>query len=229
MRSYLHIGTSPVAMRQDTGGGDVIIDKFEAFEHDHPSLSSQYVTTMEVGGAYAHLFFDLLAFLELPTLIITDIDAVEKPGGKACLVHEGTVTSNACIKEWFGEENALAVLLAKSDEERVRGYQRIAYQCPEEEGGPCGRSFEDAFILANPARFGIEDGAPEDRATAARDAAIPLKKSKFALQYAIEETDWTTPRYILDGIRWLARTPVDAPVGVEAVPVPADPEGATDA
>ena len=207
----------------------VMIDKLEAAEPDHPTLSSQYLTTMEVGGAYAHLFFDLLAFLELHTLIITDIDAVEQPGGKACTVHEGAATSNACIKSWFGDENGLDALLAKSDEEKVRGNQRIAYQCPEEEGGPCGRSFEDAFILANPARFGIENGTPENRATAARDAAISHKKSKFALQYAIEELDWTTPRYILDGIRWLASCPVDAPDGAEAAPVPADPQGPTNA
>ena len=31
---------------------------------------------MEVGGAYAHIFFALLDFLELRTLIITDLDSV---------------------------------------------------------------------------------------------------------------------------------------------------------
>src|SRR3546814_20992859 len=41
-----------------------------------PQLSSQYLTVMEVGGAYAHRFYDLLNFLELRTLIITDIDSV---------------------------------------------------------------------------------------------------------------------------------------------------------
>ncbi|MBW7886356.1 MAG: ATP-dependent endonuclease, partial [Caldilineaceae bacterium] len=33
-----------------------IIEKLETAEPDRPKLSSQYVTTMEVGGAYAHLF-----------------------------------------------------------------------------------------------------------------------------------------------------------------------------
>ncbi|MGU5233953.1 AAA family ATPase, partial [Pseudomonas aeruginosa] len=75
-----------------------IIEKLETAEPDRPKLSSQYVTTMEVGGAYAHLFFGLLRFLELPTLILTDLDSVEKPGGSACEVHKGTYSSNACLK-----------------------------------------------------------------------------------------------------------------------------------
>ena len=207
----------------------VIIGKLEVAEPDHPTLSSQYVTTMEVGGAYAHLFFELLAFLELRTLIITDIDAVEESGGNACPVHEGAVTSNACIKGWFGGEDMLAALLAKSDDDKVRYNQRIAYQCPEEDGGPCGRSFEDAFILANPSRFGIEDGTPEEHETAARIEAESHKKSQFALRHAIEELEWTTPRYILDGIRWLASSPVDAPVAEAVAPAPSDPKGAPDA
>ena len=54
----------------------VIIQKLEETESDLPKLSSQYMTIMEVGGAYAHIFFDLLDFLELRTLIITDLDSV---------------------------------------------------------------------------------------------------------------------------------------------------------
>lgn len=56
---------------------------------------------MEVGGAYAHCFFDLLTFLELRTLIITDIDSVSPNGtGKrvAVPVAEGTFTSNGCLR-----------------------------------------------------------------------------------------------------------------------------------
>ncbi|WP_156607311.1 ATP-dependent endonuclease [Dietzia sp. DQ12-45-1b] len=68
-------------------------------------LSSQYVALMEVGGAYAHIFFPLLDFLRIPALIITDLDAVGPVDGKkrdgATTVHEGTSTSNATIKKWF--------------------------------------------------------------------------------------------------------------------------------
>jgi putative ATP-dependent endonuclease of the OLD family len=184
----------------------VIITKLEAAEPSVQKLSSQYTTIMEVGGAYAHLFLDLLEFLELRTLIITDIDAVLKPGGKACVVHKGTVSSNACLKAWFSGDElvSLPTLTAKSSSEKCKGRNRIAYQCPESEGGPCGRTFEDAFILANAAAFEVAGASKDNLELAAREKAEEFKKSDFALRYAIAETEWVTPKYILDGIRWLA-------------------------
>ena len=183
----------------------VIIEKLEEAEPDGPKLSSQYTTTMVVGGAYAHIFFDLLEFLELRTLIITDLDSVVAAGGVACPVHEGSDTSNACIKYWFGDgDHSPAGLLAKDDAAKVKGHRRIAFQRSEVEGGPCGRTFEDAFMLANSAMFGIEGAGPDDQALCAWAKLDKLKKSKFALKYAIEETDWAAPGYILDGLRWLA-------------------------
>lgn len=184
----------------------VIVEKLEKSEPQAPSLSSQYVTLMEVGGAYAYLFFELLEFLELRTLVVTDLDAVTKPGGEACEVHKGTYSSNASLKQWFSADNpyTLGVLLAKNDAEKIQGGKRVAYQCPEKAGGPCGRTFEDSFILANPTLFGLADDTPEARETQARAKAAEFKKSAFALKYAIAEKDWTPPRYLVEGIRWLA-------------------------
>lgn len=183
----------------------VIIEKLEESEPDAPKLSSQYLTTMEVGGAYAHIFFDLLDFLQLRTLIITDLDAVVTAGGAACPVHEGTATSNSCLNTWFGDGDCSPeALLTKDDAERIKELRRIAFQKPETEGGPCGRTFEDAFMLANPAMFGIQGATPEVQAQCAWDKLDKIKKSQFALKYAIDETNWTAPGYILDGLRWLA-------------------------
>lgn len=224
-------------------------------------LGSQYITIMEVGGAYAQLFIPLLEFLGLRSLIITDLDAVKRNAKKkleACLVHEGETTSNSCIKHWFktakasapvpeapaGElairpiaalqaapaalalttPEAAAVETADDEEEvadgailfplstalgadnaaKERGSLRLAYQVPEALNGPCGRTFEDAFILANQALFGITGGTNDALAKAAQDKAAKQKKSKFALTYAIEKIDWVTPRYIEEGVRWLA-------------------------
>ncbi len=242
-------------------------------------LTSQYITIMEVGGAYAHLFKPLLEFIGLRSLIVTDIDAVErKPSGKweACLVHAGKSTSNSCIKYWFGsggdddddagvEEDGvgdvsvpapaegvdeaaaasseqqtgtastgatggnlkakkapldLAVVRAATDAEKIRGAVRLAYQVPEVDGGPCGRTFEDAFILANPTLFNLATGTPDLMAAAAESEAKKHKKSKFALKYAIDVTNWTTPKYITDGLRWLAvNTVAEVDPGVVAAAV----------
>lgn len=182
----------------------VIINKLEEIDPDLPKLSSQYVTILEVGGAYAHLFFGLLDFLELRSLVITDLDSVVAAGGVSCPVHEGAASSNACINAWFaGGDTSLAALRAKAGEEKINGLKRIAYQTPENEGGPCGRTFEDSFMLANVALFGIA-GAVEDMEKVALEKVEKIKKSEFAIKYAITETEWIAPQYIIDGLKWLA-------------------------
>lgn len=198
-----------------------IIRKLEDYDPIVPKLSTQYMTVMEVGGAYAHIFFELLNFLELRTLVITDIDSVKVAGGTACAVHEGTATSNACLKSWFdGADHSIAGLLAKKDEEKVNGKMRIAFQCPEAPAGPCGRTFEDAFMLANEAMFGVAGATPNEKAISARSLASKEKKSDFALKYAINDTNWISPGYIVDGVKWLAVA--DMPADEDAAEVASD-------
>lgn len=190
----------------------VMIEKRDQADASGPQLHSQYITTMEVGGAYAHKFLDLLNFLELQTLIITDLDPVAEPGGKRCLVHEAKATSNACINTWFGGGPCVpSDLLEKSKESRVKGRVRLSYQCRETDDCPCGRTFEDAFLLANADKFGVTGNTPEALAVDAQEKAGSFKKSKFALQYAIDDTDWKTPKYINDGLTWLAREAATPP------------------
>lgn len=199
-----------------------MIRKTDGAAAGQPQLGTQYLTVMEVGGAYAHRFFDLLSFLELRTLIITDIDTVKpNDGGRrvAVPVAEGLFTSNGCLKASFGNDVSPEALLGKTAAEKTSGMRRIAFQIPETQGGPCGRSFEDAFILANPARFPLGDSDP---ALAAYALASDQKKSTFALEHAIEHTDWNVPRYISEGLRWLAegnpaRAEPAPPIAVERV------------
>ncbi|WP_119458538.1 ATP-dependent endonuclease [Rhodospirillaceae bacterium SYSU D60014] len=201
-----------------------MIKKVDAEDATAPNLASQYLTVMEVGGAYAHRFFKLLDFLELPALIITDIDPLNATGD-GCRVSEGVATSNACITDWFGGAAVEpAALVAKSEAERIKGIRRLAFQIPEADGAPCGRSFEDAFMLANKILFGLDavpDGELEEKAEA---LAKTKKKSAFALEHAIDKTDWTPPKYIAEALLWLAKdlaVPPPAPVNfmVEAVAV----------
>lgn len=181
---------------------------------DH-KLRSQYVALMEVGGAYAHIFFPLLDFLGLPTLVITDIDSIGPVQGKsrdgATIVHEGTSTSNATIKDWFpGSEAQIptALLAAAETDAIISGRRYLAFQVPESEGEACGRTFEDAFLLANPSAEGLTlTGDVMQDETLARDAVEGLKKSDFALRFAVEEEGWNVPRYIQRGLDWLLKFP----------------------
>jgi hypothetical protein len=166
---------------------------------------------MEVGGAYAHIFFDLLEFLELRALVITDIDTVGSDA-KACQVMDGKKTSNACIKSWFANKDIKpSELLAANNSAKIDGMRRLAYQIPEEKDGPCGRSFEDAFMLANADLFTFAGPSTKEREAQAWDAAKKEKKSEFALKYALEEDNWNIPRYIREGLVWLAENEVPAP------------------
>ncbi|RVT92985.1 ATP-dependent nuclease [Sphingomonas crocodyli] len=199
-------------------------------------LGRQYITTIEVGGAYAHIFYPLLDFLELKSLIITDIDAVridkskDKPRAVKCPCAEGEHSSNAAIRNWFsvpkGQQISIEALCAKTPEEKLSRYRSIAYQVPEDGSSWCGRSYEDALILANPERFGLpEEG---DRGLLAWEMAQDLSKSETALRFAIQEADWAVPKYIKQGLTWLSEPPPPpetppplAGVGAGALPIAA--------
>ena len=186
-----------------------IIRMIDVGKPENLRLSSQYVSVLEVGGAYAHLFFDLLDFLELRTLIITDIDTVTPSATnkrEACPVHQGTHTSNACLKGWFAgtaPDPSGAQLLGVADAAKVIGKRRVAYQLPETSPGPCGRSFEDAFMLANPTLFPSAMTTDSEREVEAWGNAKGVKKSEFALQQALTTEQWNIPRYIREGLEWL--------------------------
>lgn len=201
-----------------------IVDKTLDEKH---KLARQYVTCVEVGGAYAHTFYPLLDFLELKTLVITDLDAVhavEKINKKGttittwdkCPIAVGERTSNAAIREWFrpkedgkekeGWQITLAELAAKTDADKQDRSRRIAYQIPEQaDSKVCARSYEDALVLANPDRF--EWPKEDDEATEAWHIAKDLPKAETALRFAIREKDWNVPRYIREGLKWLSEPP----------------------
>ncbi|MGW2919296.1 AAA family ATPase [Streptomyces angustmyceticus] len=172
----------------------------------------QYVTLMEVGGAHAHRFYPLLKILGIPALIITDLDPVDdrEPKIRKCLVSEAGRTSNQSIRAWSPEMAGITVaeLLqrAETDPPIAGGSMCLAYQVPEEPGGPCGRTFEDAFALANRALFGIPTGdAPAEELEQQARSSVETRRSKvdFALDHVLGDHDWQVPKYIRRGLEWL--------------------------
>ncbi len=63
---------------------------------------------------------------------------------------------------------------------------------------------EDAFIIANPQLFGLEpaDHDLEEQAFVLAQK-FEDKKLDFAIEYAINKTDWEIPLYIKEGLEWL--------------------------
>ncbi|WP_281225171.1 ATP-dependent nuclease [Flavobacterium aquiphilum] len=195
----------------------LLIAKRDELDLNKPQLGVQYVTAIEVGGAFAHHFYKFLDFLELQCLVITDLDSVlltkgEKTTYPGSFVKNGSHTSNAGIKNWFAKGTEgyylLADCLAQTADTKVSGSRRIAFQIAEEGKTAIGRSFEEAFILANREHFGISEIDENDvEAKAEMFAPENKKKTEFALKYSLEHTTWNAPKYILEGLDWLAVKP----------------------
>lgn len=179
----------------------------------YTDFASEYVSIMEVGGAHAHMFKALLKFIEIPTLIITDLDSIDA-NGKACSVANGTTTSNATLKSWLPAKTTLGELKAATSAEKTDGLIRAAYQIAEDDKLPCARSFEEAFIYRNAAWLiansesltatGAKFKKDSDVALIGDAYGLKLTKVDFALDVLVAD-GWASPRYITEGLEWLAQ------------------------
>lgn len=173
------------------------------------NLRQKYMSIIEIGGAYAHHFYKFIDFLELKTLFITDLDSGKRKGKSynACCVNEGTLSSNVSLSCWFSIDirDNLAKIREQS-ESKVQNWRRLAFQVPEENSSACGRSFEDAFILANKGLFKLADCDEQILELEAYKKAKRIaskKKTEFAIKYSCENLDWIVPKYISEGLEWL--------------------------
>jgi len=183
-------------------------------ERKQCDLRRKYMSVVEVGGAYAHHFYKFIDFLELKTLFITDLDSVKKTKTEktttypSYMVSDSSHSSNVGLSKWFGVDgySDLEDIRSKDDSAKISGCRRLAFQVDEYEVGLCGRSFEDAFILANVSLFELKDlkGLDLENAVFKRAKEIGKdSKANFAIEYAIEKTDWVVPKYICEGLEWL--------------------------
>ncbi|MFD7003097.1 ATP-dependent endonuclease [Streptomyces mirabilis] len=143
-------------------------------DRNFPQLKACHLTILEVGGAFAHKFQELLKFLDIATLVITDIDSVEPPektesGSKeadrsqACMTTlPKAVTSNETLRSWFPKLASVTDLLELPDVEKAVKFDgdvsrtiRVAYQTRQpvtwgaETSELAGRTLEEAFALEN--------------------------------------------------------------------------------
>jgi hypothetical protein len=117
-------------------------------EKEAKALRSAALSILEVGGAFGHRFRELICFLGITTLIITDIDSValvarpgdceegdeeefEVPGevdgnerrkkyGRICEPTElGAVTANQTLIQWLPKKLTIADLLAVTEGEKI--------------------------------------------------------------------------------------------------------------
>ena len=186
---------------------------------DAEKLQSQYISIIEVGGAYAHNFKKLLEFINVKTLIITDIDSIDSSKKReACEVGVGDhiLTSNQTLRTWIPKKEKISELLNQTVTSKVDKKIRVAYQVPGDGLTECGRSFEQAFILENLQNVldnksnimslgGVlsdYDNVEKIKKDSYNIASRILKKIDFAFD-VMKIEEWNTPKYIKDGLIWL--------------------------
>jgi len=130
----------------------------QMIEKAAPGLRSCYLSVLEIGGAYAHLFRTLIEFLGITTLVVTDLDSVSGPAeenggvvpveegdvdegeatpGSTCTPETpGAVTSNQMLAQWLPGRNRIDELLDADDEAKTKaadafglGAIRVTYPC----------------------------------------------------------------------------------------------------
>lgn len=130
----------------------------------HRFLNQCYITMLEIGGSHAHRLRRLIEHLGLLTLIITDLDTLDKAGGSSVQPQPGVnqVTNNTTLKDWVPKESDVDTLfdvnIARKIEKHDQLFEvRVAYQVPlrvmrpgaEVEEMAYPYTFEDALAFEN--------------------------------------------------------------------------------
>ncbi|MCT7909435.1 ATP-dependent endonuclease [Arcobacter lacus] len=198
-------------------------------------LCEQYISYIEVGGAYMNKFKELLEFLDIKTLIITDIDSVEKnitnknrkqqTTYQKCEIISNSelYTSNICLKSWLPKKIKISDLLNATDEDKTSNKIRVTYQVKiDTKELKCGRSFEEAFIIENPKymfdnkqvllsiKSELENyNTKEEIITNSYNIQDYIdrnkKKTDFAFDLLNNQENWNVPTYIKEGLMWLSQ------------------------
>ncbi|AZB26999.1 DUF2813 domain-containing protein [Chryseobacterium bernardetii] len=119
-------------------------------------LENEYVSIIEVGGAYTHKFKEFFKFLNTKVLIITDIDSVDSITGKSChVLKTDAITSNSTLSIWLPRKTKIIELLeltheGKLDESKII---RVAFQIAEDNEIFVARSLENAIVNCNQTFF----------------------------------------------------------------------------
>lgn len=122
------------------------------------NLRSTHYTIIEVGGIYAKHIIPLLEFIELPSIVITDIDSVEnKQHGKKAEPKPSPKlkSTNPTINEYVGKMAFTELLTLDTARKVHNNLVRICYQAEADgyEFTPpskkYARTLEDALIYAN--------------------------------------------------------------------------------
>lgn len=217
-------------------------------------LENEYVSIIEVGGAYTHKFKEFFKFLNTKVLIVTDIDSVDETANTSChVLKPNAKTSNSTLYKWLPNKEKIKDLLALESEEKLDDSKiiRVAYQIAEDNNNNkfVARSLENAIINCNQTffkskyNFKDENGAESEVDVCScfsykklknlddliymdtdknQSEVDPSSKQKTDFTFDLMTFDeqgtgleWKVPKYIKEGLEWLAKKAETKPEIVE--------------
>lgn len=128
---------------------------------ENEKMTTNYISIIEINGSHAHRFRKLVERLDIPCLIITDIDAQSKQKDGSFKKHftqkgKEQKSNNDTLKLWVPEKTDVDELLELKDENKVSGNVRVAYQTginvklnDDVEAIAYPYTFEDALTFSN--------------------------------------------------------------------------------
>lgn len=141
---------------------------------NHQFLNQCYITMLEIGGSHAHKLRQLIEELGLITLIVTDLDSLDKVGGTSAQPkpQAAQVTNNATLKGWLPKLPNIDDLFVADSVKKVIKHDplfeiRVAYQIPTKVTVPTSKidemaypyTFEDALAFENLTFFSTLEGS----------------------------------------------------------------------
>lgn len=203
------------------------------FIKPYKTLNSSYISILEIGGSHAHRLRPLIENLGIITLIITDLDSIDKKEiGRGKVQPEKSKnyrTGNDTLKSWLPSKENLDELfeLKESDKEHSKLPIKVAFQIPlkvDETTTVYPYTFEDSLVMENRSIFqglSVASGLLSNMISAAKEKDIKksamgmfeaittkgAKKAEFALEllYFEEPKKLKTPNYIKEGLDWLEK------------------------
>ncbi|HIC8840766.1 TPA: AAA family ATPase [Aeromonas veronii] len=113
-----------------------------------PILSRKCISIFNINGAFAHIYKPLISFLEIPCLVITDIDIKREENSKEQISSlDGRTTTNAVINKYLKADSE-SFQLNNHLEPIKNDVFYIAFQ-NNAINGYFATSFEEALILTN--------------------------------------------------------------------------------
>jgi len=196
-------------------------------------LNQSYISILSVGGAHAHRLKGLIEKLDLPCLIITDLDAIKEEvkldnSGNAVENKDGSpkyiktknipeiglglLTNNDTLKKWIPKKEYIDDLINLNKNEKIENNIRICFQTPialkfnQEEKVVYPYTFEESIYFENRKIINNRFNVNEFRLNVFN--ALNDNKVDMAMDliYGLDPTELDPPEYIKEGLVWLENT-----------------------